>query len=463
MIKRIFIKTVWCWGFLVFCACQQQPADEIIDLPQIREKKKIVVATCNNAVDYFVYKGEPMGFQYEVLAELGKYLDLQVEFITGKDYSENMQYLVESQCDMVASGWLPSNDLLTSCVDTLYMERLALIQRKPVNWEKMTATELEESLVRQIENLNGKTLYASCWTPLIEGKDFVANGQIQFVTFEGITSEGLIRLVAGGELDYAVCYWSEARLFAQYYDCIDIKTDLGELPVGWLIRPESVELQQEIAQWLTTFKKTSKFAVLYQKYYKSTTIQKIAGKRLVSGRNNVISEYDDIFRKYSAEINWDWRLIAALVHQESRFIPDVRSRMGAYGLMQIMPATLSYFGADTTSTPDRHIAAGVAYIKFLDKIFNQQITDKEERIKFILASYNIGHGHILDARRLAEKYGKDANVWDNNVDSCLLSKSDPKYYNDPEVRNGKCYGIETLAHVKQVLVQYEHYKKMVNF
>lgn len=179
-----------------------------------------------------------------------------------------------------------------------------------------------------------------------------------------------------------------------------------------------------------------------------------------AAKQGAISVYDDIFRKYGAEIGWDWRLLAALVYQESRFIPNVRSRKGAYGLMQLMPATLAHFGVDTTATPDRQIAVGAAYIKYLDRMFVQHVTDRDERIKFVLASYNIGPGHILDARRLAEKYGKDADVWDNNVDSCLISKSDPKYYNDPEVRHGKCYGKETLIHVTQIMEQYQHYKRL---
>jgi len=462
--SQLQIKTVhFLLIMLAFCACKQQPVEEIVDLPQIREKKKIVVAMCNNAVDYFVHEGELMGFQYEVLGELSKHLDLKVEFLTGKSYAENLFFLADKQCDIVVSGWLPYDEALqASVVDTLYMERLALVQRKPDNRRKMTAKESEESMVRHSENLNGKTVYASGWSPLINGKDFVADRHIQFVTFEGILSEGLIRMVANGELDYAVCNWSEARLFAQYFDHIDMKTGLGELPVGWLVRPSSVELLQELRQWLATFKTTSKFAVLYQKYHTGITIQRMVGNQFISGRNGVISMYDDIFRKYGSEIGWDWRLLAALVYQESRFIPDVRSRKGAYGLMQLMPATLSYFGADTTATPDRHIAAGVAFIKYLDRIFVQHVTDKDERIKFILASYNIGPGHILDARRLAEKYGKDADVWDNNVDSCLLSKSDPKYYKDPDVRHGKCNGKETFMFVTQILERYEHYKQLTN-
>jgi membrane-bound lytic murein transglycosylase F len=173
-----------------------------------------------------------------------------------------------------------------------------------------------------------------------------------------------------------------------------------------------------------------------------------------------ISKYDDIFKKYSPKIDWDWRLLAALVYHESRFRPTVRSPMGAYGLMQLMPATLDHFGIDTTATPDRHIEAGVKLIKHLDTMFAPYVPDKDERIKFILASYNIGPGHVLDAQRLAKKYGKDDSVWNNNVDSFLLRKSKPQFYNDPNVQFGKCYGIETYAYVLQVTERFEYYKNL---
>ena len=456
--KRTFFSALMV--ALSICACERQPVNEIVDLPQIMERKKLVVATCSNAVDYFVYKGEPMGFHYELFTELGKHLGLKVEFLVGKSYAENVQRLADRQCDIVASELLTDNSMPATCIDTLYMERQTLVQRKPDQWKKMTAQQLEQSLMRDPENLNGKTVYVSGWSALAGGKDFAPDRQIRFVALEGVTSEGLIRSVANGELDYAICNWSEARLFDRNYDNVDLKTELGELPVGWLVRPTSVDLQQKIDQWLATFKKTTQYAVLFQKYHTGVTIQKNASNKWFANRTGVISEYDDLFRKYSAEIDWDWRLLAALVCQESRFAPDVRSRKGAYGLMQMMPATLEQFGTDTAALPERQIAAGVAYLRYLDGIIAPFVTDRDERIKFILAAYNIGPGHILDACRLAGKYGKNADVWDNNVDLYLLGKSDPKYYNDPEVRHGKCYGRETYSFVAQIMERYEHYKNI---
>ncbi len=454
-------------GFLTImllwlCSCtQQQKVAEVVDLPQIQERKNLVVATNYNSVDYFIYKGEPMGFQYDMLSELGNHLGVKVEILVGNSYMDNLQSLAEGRCDMIASGLLMDGDsLIVVNSNPLYTAGQVLIQRKPAQWKKMTVEQMEQNLIRDPEKLNGKMVYVSGWSSLSTGSDFVDDRHIRFVKLTGIEPEGLIELVADGELDYAVCNRSIARLIAERYPNIDTQTSLGELPVGWMLRPESSELRSELNQWLGKFKKTAKYAVLYKKYHNSKTLQINVGNKLFANRTGVISEYDHFFKKYSKEIGWDWRLLASLVCQESRFKPDVRSRVGAYGLMQLMPSTLKHFGVDTTASPERQIAAGVKYIKYLDKLIAPRVIDKDERIKFILASYNIGPGHILDAQRLAEKYGKDASVWDNNVDSCLLSKADPKFYTDPEVRHGQCKGKETYAFVAQIMERYEHYKNI---
>jgi membrane-bound lytic murein transglycosylase F len=104
----------------------------------------------------------------------------------------------------------------------------------------------------------------------------------------------------------------------------------------------------------------------------------------------------------------------------------------------------------------------VQFIQWLNERFRESIPDEEERTRFILAAYNIGYGHIQDARRLAEKNGKDPNLWVGNVDVWLLKKSDPEYYNDQVVKYGYARGIETYNYVKEVLDRYEHYKNIIN-
>lgn len=172
-----------------------------------------------------------------------------------------------------------------------------------------------------------------------------------------------------------------------------------------------------------------------------------------------ISKYDSLIQKYSDKIGWDWRLLASMMYQESRFNPDARSPQGAFGVMQMMPVTGAKYGIDTTATVEQQIAAGVRYLAYLNKLFSDRVSDEQERIKFILASYNVGPGHIFDAVRLADRMGKQPMVWDNNVDSCLLDKSLPEYYTLPEARNGYCRGKEAFTYVRDVIQRFEGYKQ----
>ena len=106
--------------------------------------------------------------------------------------------------------------------------------------------------------------------------------------------------------------------------------------------------------------------------------------------------------------------------------------------------------------------AGASFIKWLDDRFLDVIDDENERIKFVLASYNIGYGHIQDARRLAERYNEDPNVWEGGVEEWLLRKSDPKYYTDQVVKYGYARGIETFNFVREVIERYDHSRNIVN-
>src|SRR5690606_16719021 len=120
-----------------------------------------------------------------------------------------------------------------------------------------------------------------------------------------------------------------------------------------------------------------------------------------TGRSGIISDYDQILQKEAEKIEWDWRLLASLIYQESGFDHSVESWMGARGLMQLMPSTAAEFGLDSISSPEMNIRAGVKYLSWLDKQFEKKVPIKEERKKFVLAAYNVGLGHVYDAIRLA--------------------------------------------------------------
>ena len=173
-----------------------------------------------------------------------------------------------------------------------------------------------------------------------------------------------------------------------------------------------------------------------------------------------ISQYDDIFREEVVMLGWDWRMLASIVWNESRFNNEVVSSQGARGLMQFMPRTAARFGleGDEVVDPKKSIDAGVEYLKFLERRFDE-IEDRDERIKFVLAGYNAGPGHVRDAMALAEKYGYDPHVWVGNVEKWLLALQERKYYTDKVCKHGFFRGRYTVQYVRKVFERYEFYKE----
>lgn len=165
-----------------------------------------------------------------------------------------------------------------------------------------------------------------------------------------------------------------------------------------------------------------------------------------------LSPYDHHFREAADSIGYDWTLLAAIAFTESRFDSTAVSEAGAQGVMQVMPETMRGFGIpDSLHTDNRtNIMTAALLLQSLEKYF-RQIKDKDERMKFILASYNAGFGYIHDAMRLARKYGYDSHKWNENVDSFLIHMSHPQYYTDTLCRNGEFNGSqETLSFVRKV-------------
>jgi len=277
-------------------------------------------------------------------------------------------------------------------------------------------------------------------------------------------SEELIKNVANGEIEYTICDENVAIVNSTYYPDIDINTPVSfSQNIAWGLRKQnSSRLLNELNIWIKDYRRTGSYALLYAKYFKNSRSSKIVKSDYYTLLTGKVSQYDDLIKSASVKINWDWRLLASLIYQESRFNPHIKSYAGAYGLMQVMPVTGKHFGIDVTSSVANNVRAGIMYINWLQSLFESKIPDENERIKFILASYNAGPGHILDAMRLAEKNNMDPRKWDGNVAYWLSKKSEPKYFNDAAVRSGYFRGTESINFVSEILERFEHYKNVIS-
>jgi membrane-bound lytic murein transglycosylase F len=275
-------------------------------------------------------------------------------------------------------------------------------------------------------------------------------------------ADELIELVAKGEIDYTVCDEDVARVNSFYFENIDVETPVSfQQNLAWAVGKNSPNLLKAINEWMEEFTKTAEYRIIKGKYFENPFRAKRVIAENTSLRKGQVSIYDASFRYASANIDWDWRLFASLVYQESRFRHNVQSHRGAFGLMQFMPSTAEFFGVSHMTDPYTQINAGARYLKWIERRFYDSVTDPEQRVKFILASYNAGLGHVIDARNLARKHGKNPNVWDNNVDFFILNKSNPEYYCDTTVKHGNFRGVETYNYVNQIMQRYKHYRNIL--
>jgi membrane-bound lytic murein transglycosylase F len=340
-----------------------------------------------------------------------------------------------------------------------------LVQRKPRNWRSVTPEESDKKLVRNQLDLARKTIYVQAGSSHAEQLISLARevGDSINIIEVPFDQEKLIQHVANGEIEYTVCDENVAQVNSTYYPNIDVNTPVSfSRNTAWGIRKNnSEELLKELNRWIATYKKTGSYDLLYAKYFKNARSNAIVKSDFYALNTGKVSQYDDMIRKFSTRINWDWRLLASLICQESHFNASVVSYAGAFGLMQIMPDTGKNFGIDITSSPENNLKAGIQYINWLHSIFDSRIPDEKERINFILASYNAGPGHVLDAMKLAEKNGMNPLKWEGNVAIWLLKKSERQYYNDTVVKNGYFKGVESVRFVNQVLARFEHYKNII--
>ncbi|BDC98078.1 transglycosylase SLT domain-containing protein [Persicobacter psychrovividus] len=439
-----------------------------IDLKEIKDRGYLTAILYGNRSSYYLYKGTPRGYEYELLQSLSKSLDVDLKVKMTDSFASAMKLLNAGEGDVIAHNLSQTNrrKLLVNFTDALREEAPALVQRKVGRKNPVSPEQPTEFLVKRVELAN-KTVYVAkntVYANMLHRLSLICKAPVDVQVVDKSTDE-LIREVAEGLIDYTIADQYIANSKAVYFGNLDTEMAIDEAqPLSWAVRKNSPELLAATNDWLTQIKRTFRFNGIYNRYFMDEKRLKLRNDSEFSSLNGArLSPYDELIREGAENIRWDWRLLAAQIYQESLFNPHAKSWMGAEGLMQVMPNTAKFFGKDSEKLYDPHhnIEAGTEYLNWLNKFWAKRVENPEERIKFILASYNAGQGHVLDAQRLAEKYGKDTKTWDDNVEVFMLKKSEAEYYKDPVVKSGYCRGREPVAYVKNIMSRYESYQQLI--
>ncbi len=426
------------------------------DLSQIVDSGELVVLTLYSSTTYFNYRGQEMGYQYELSQQFANELGVKLRIKTARTPIQLVEMLQRGEGDLIAYT-LPitkrGKDSLLYCGEEVVTHQV-IVQRR--NGKQALLKDVTDLIGKQVHVKRGK------YYDRLKNLNEELGGGIEIVLVENDSTsvEDLITKVAQGVIDYTVADNDIARLNKTYYPFLNIELSISfDQRASWAVRKDQPLLAAKANEWHKAGMTRPEYTASMKRYFE--TSKRSPHSPVLSVSEGKISIYDDLFKKYAPTIGWDWRLLASLAFTESNFDSTAVSWAGAKGLMQLMPTTAKANGMPEgmEHNPEESVKAAVKYLGRTARSFAN--IPEEERVKFVLASYNSGIGHILDAMALAEKYGKNRHIWTDNVEPYILLKSNEEYFTDSVCKHGYFRGIETYNFVRDITQRFERYKEII--
>lgn len=466
--RKLFI--FFAFSILLACGSNTPVANNdfikiVRDWHEIKEDSVLTILAENSPASYFIYRGKNMGFEYELLSEFAKDQNIRLKVTMVHNLDDLMHYLDSGVGDVIACNLTVTEErstLIDFTTPHLFTHQV-LIQRKPENYRKLSFSALQDSLVTELEQLKGKTIHVwknSSYYNQIRYLNDQLELQLTIIPTDGdLITEELIRMVSEGEIDYTIADENIAKIDLRYYPNLDISLALSsEESIAFGVRKTSPQLKAQLNKWLTAKENQSTIGEVKRKYFERKNLSNKANQDYSSLSGDELSPYDAIIKRESDKIGWDWRLVASIIYQESKFETYKESWAGAFGIFQFMPNTAASYGISPTSSAEEQIVAGIEKLNKNYKEWLTEINDTSECIKFTLATFNAGRAHVDDARALCSVNNLNHCQWENNVGDMIKNLSKPTYYQNSVVKNGYCRGSETYEYVIEVMERYEEYK-----
>ncbi|WP_261319558.1 MltF family protein [Microbulbifer agarilyticus] len=418
------------------------------DLDEIRKRGYIRVVTRNHPGTYYMWKGRILGFEFELAKDFAEKEDLRLEIVVAPTHASLLTMLKDGKADIAAS--------LLSVTER--RDNSGMDFGRPYMKERVVVVGTDDDQIDSLEELDGRTIHvrksANHYDIALELQKKVPGVKIELAP-EELNIQQIIDKVADGEYDLAIADDVSVKLEHSWRKNIDALIDLhiDDNVYAWMVRENNPELLKAVEKFFDKKGTQKKIAVLYNKYFDSPKRTRPEINELNAEGN--ISPFDEFVKKYSDEYDFDWRLIVAQMFQESTFNPKAKSWVGARGLMQVMPDTGKQVGEKNLFDPETSVRAGLKYLEWLHRKFEDKGISPENMMWFTLASYNAGLGHVYDAQDLAEEKGWDRNVWFDNVENAMLLLSDKKYYE--KARYGYARGQEPFDYVRKIQSRFRTY------
>lgn len=419
------------------------------DFDAIKKRRVLRVMLRNNAASYFLYRGELMGFEYELAREFAEYHGLRLEVVVPPSHRELTSWLLEGKAD-IAMGFIEPDES---------QRRLGVEFSKPYHYAQQHIVVHKDDPASSLADLDHRTIFVRHHSPYWGRLSDLQRGGAGFslrATSDAVETEQLIRMVSRGK--YKATMAGEHLLDLELAKGLSVRSAYAleeSVSHSIALRKRNPKLKQALDKFVKGIYRSEFYNLTYNKYFKSrSSVQRLARGRVVDALKGQISPYDKLVRKYADHYGFDWRLVTAQMYQESRFDPKAKSHVGAKGLMQLMPRTAKAMGVKNTSDPANSIKGGVKYMDWLRDRFDAKLPISE-RLWFTLAAYNAGAGHVQDARRLARQLGHDPDRWFGHTEEAMLLLAKKKYAK--KARYGYVNGREPVNYVRDIRQRFEAY------
>ncbi|THB80789.1 MAG: membrane-bound lytic murein transglycosylase MltF [Desulfobacteraceae bacterium] len=397
---------------------------------------------------YYTYQGQPTGFEYDLAKEFANYLDVDLEIIT-PGWNNMIPYLEKGKGDFLAASMTITRERLDHVVFSIpYMD----IQQHLIHHRLVFGA-------KNIEDLSGKTIHVRRGTSYhYRLKQLKENGiNLNYILHDNVSTEDMIKMVAQRDIKFTIADNNIATQNRRYYPDILIGIPVQKKEfLAWAVNPKNQKLQKEINAFFLWGIQNGIIELIQDKYYgNKENFDYFELKKFHERIVTRLPKYKDLIIKESETYGFDWRLVAAVVYQESHFNPRARSFTNVRGLMQVTRKTAEEMGIDNRLKPEQSIKAG---IKYLNKMYLKfkDIDNPYQRMLFALASYNVGYGHVKDARQIAVEKGLNPDKWQVLKQMLpLLARS--KYYK--KTKYGYARGWEPVDYVRRILTYYDILKK----
>jgi len=419
-----------------------------ITLKEILKSGQLTVITRNNSHCYYLYRDEPMGFEYELAKSFADYLGVKLKLKIAQTWEDMIPLLIKGQGALIAA----------SITVTPQRKKLLAFSDAYMRIQQYLITHQEYSNVDRIEELSGRKIYVRRGSPYQERlQELIREGyKIKLKLIDNISTEELIRRVAQGQIDFTVANNNVFLINHRYYPRAVLTVPINKKQyLAWAVDPRSTALLAKINNFFRSLRASGQFAEIYNRYYDNVKQFDFVDLRTYHRRlESHLPKYETLIKVSARKHSFDWRLIAAQIYQESHFDVEAESHAGAYGLMQLTRSTAKSLGVNDLYDPWQNIPAGVKHLKWLYDRF--PLAQPEDRLYLSLAAYNIGIGHVRDARRLALKMRLDPNKWSSLKKTLPLLKS-RRYYKQSQY--GFCQGNEPVGYVDQIMIYYDILKR----